>query len=460
MYYFIYITLFFLTCTTCYANNTITDNIVLQNNSITYTIIIIFIICYMLIIFEEIMKIKKSTIVIISSSIMWILIFFYYNNEYKLNNYIKIFLLEYCELFLFLFVAMIYINSIKYFGILNTLKNYIILKKLSYKKIFWLTGILSFIISPIADNLTTSLIMCSIILSIDKTNKHFINMCCINIVIASNAGGAFSPFGDITTLMIWQNGILPFKSFFLIFIPSLITFLIPSIIMTFYIPNTYLTKKHNDINTTSINFDSITLIILFLITITITILSQIYFNIPSALSMMTGLGLLQLFEYFKTKQKDNTFNITKQICNIEWETLLFFYGIMLCINALSAINVLDYISNILYNELWQNHSHEYKHILANIIIGIMSAIIDNIPITLAIIKMNPSMHDGNWLLITLAIGTGGSLLSIGSASGIALMGLSKNNYTFLSHLKWSFVIFIGYIFGIFSHIIINNNLFI
>jgi len=440
----------------CYAHNYITN---IENYSyLKYIVLIIFLIAYILVILEEFINIDKSKSVLISSGIIWSIVSIISIKTYNIKlieNLIKYNILEYAELFLFLFVAMTYINSMKDRGIFNILKVYIIKKKLSYKEIYWYTGFFAFFLSPIADNLTTALIMCSIITSISNDHK-FINISCINIIVAANAGGAFSPFGDITTLMIWQNNILEFGSFFKIFIPSLICFLTTSLILNKNIPNKYpdYILTHN----AKLKFGAKRIIVLFLFTIIISIFMQTYLHLPSIIGMMTGLGLLQLVE-LQDKRKKNRFNVYEQIKNIEWNTLLFFYGIMLCIGGLAAIGYLNDFSSYIYNISEENIPIKHQQTPGNIIIGLISAIIDNIPIIFAVLNMKPIMSEGQWLLITLTAGTGGSLLSIGSAAGIAIMGKTKGVYTFYSHLKYTWIILIGYFAGIISHLYINSNYF-
>lgn len=417
-------------------------------------VLILFCVCYILVMFEELIKFKKSEVTIFFSILILIIVaFFSTGNLDYINKSLNKFLLEYCELFLFLFVAMIYINSLKKLYFFDFIKELIFSKNLSYKKIYFLTGFLSFFISPIADNLTTALLMTSVILSIECKNTSFINLSCINIVMAANAGGVFSPFGDITTLMIWQSGLLDFFIFFKLFIPAFISFLVPSIIMSFYIP---VYEKLESVKPScakfKLNFDSKCVIFLFLITIFFAVLFQSCFKIPSVFGMMFGLSLLQFFFIFKK------ITLSTQIAQIEWDTLLFFYGIMLCISMLDFVGILKNIADFLY--LNNFFSFYNNHTYANILIGFLSAIIDNIPITFAIINMNLDMNDGQWLLLTYTVATGGSLLSIGSAAGIAVMGKAKNNYTFYSHFKWSGVIFIGYICGIILHLILNKKCFI
>jgi Na+/H+ antiporter NhaD/arsenite permease-like protein len=145
-------------------------------------------------------------------------------------------LLEFSELFLFLLAAMTYVNAMDERQVFQSLRSYLVNKGCSYRILFWLTGFLAFFLSPIIDNLTTALVMCAVLLAVGKDNAKFVSIGCINIVVAANAGGAFSPFGDITTLMVWQKGLVEFNTFFLLFVPSLVNFLIPATIMHFAIP--------------------------------------------------------------------------------------------------------------------------------------------------------------------------------------------------------------------------------
>lgn len=445
-----------------YANEYIRCDIIIKNNYISLDKIILytFFISYILVILEEFIEIKKSKATIIASGIIWILVALIAideNKQYILNELIKHNLLEYAELFLFLFVTMIYINTIKERKTFELLKYFFLKKNYSLKQIYWITGLSSFILSPIADNLTTALIMSSILISIEN-DKKFINLGCINIVIAANAGGVFSPFGDITTLMIWQKNIIEIKLFLKLLIPSIISFIIPSLIISLKIENKQPNKNFEN-KKPKLKFAGKTIIILFLITILISIILQNYLKIPAVIGMMTGLGFLQIIELISRNKAEKLY-ISEQIKKIEWETLLFFYGIILCIGGIAAIGYLNDLSNYIYTELGKNLLQEYKQIPGNIIIGLLSAIVDNIPIMFSVLTMNPVMNDGEWLLVTLTTGIGGSILSIGSAAGIALMGQTNGMYTFFSHLKWSWAILIGYFLSIFAHIYLNNDLFI
>ena len=141
----------------------------------------------------------------------------------------------------------------------------------------------------------------------------------------------------------------------------------------------------------------------------------------------------------------------KEIERVEWDTLLFFFGIIFAVGGLGVLGYLALASQVLYVGLGA--------VYANIIIGVLSAIVDNIPLMFAVLTMDPAMSDWQWLLVTLTCGVGGSLLSIGSAAGVALMGAARGQYTFMSHLKWSWAVALGYAASVGAHMVVNAGLF-
>jgi NhaD family Na+/H+ antiporter len=375
---------------------------------------------------------------------------------------------------LFLLVAMTYINAMDERNLFDSLRVWMIRKGFSYKTLFWLTGIMAFFISPIADNLTTALLMCAVVMKVGAGDKRFINLCCINVVVAANAGGAFSPFGDITTLMVWQAGILPFQDFFALFIPALVNFGVPALIMSFFVENRNPAPDTNEI--TELKRGARRILALFLITIVTAVACHSFLHLPPVLGMMMGLGYLQFFGFFLRKTLPKSlerkraaaesrgdqeaarrlgdvvpFDVFSKIARAEWDTLLFFYGVVMCVGGLGFMGYLALMSDVLYNNLGA--------VTTNIILGVVSAVIDNIPVMFAVISMNPDMSSGNWLLITLTAGVGGSMLSIGSAAGVALMGQARGYYTFMWHLKWTPVIILGYIASVGVHLWLNQSMF-
>jgi Na+/H+ antiporter NhaD/arsenite permease-like protein len=406
---------------------------------------------------EEITHLRKSKPVLFAAGIIWAMIAWVgvqTGDSYAVKKELMHAFDEFNQLMLFLLVAMTYINSMTERNVFEKLRSILLNQNFSYKKLFWITGFISFFLSPIADNLTTALTMCAVVLAVGKGNKNFTSISCVNIVVAANAGGAFSPFGDITTLMVWQAGYVEFVQFFKLFLPSLVNFIIPAFIMSFFIDGSADEVENPPV---LLKRGAVAISCLFLVTIMMAISFKQFLKLPPVFGMMFGLSLLQLFGYYLKRTysaeskisrdgSDQPFGIFKQIAQAEWDTLLFFYGVILCVAGLSKIGYLALINTTLYDGL--------GFTIANSLMGIISALIDNIPVMFSVIQMHDTttMDLNQWLLITLTAGVGGSLLSIGSAPGVALMGQAKGIYTFSSHLRWTGVIFIGYVFSILTHL--------
>ncbi|WP_440876804.1 sodium:proton antiporter NhaD [Thalassotalea sp. PLHSN55] len=446
-----------------FASGAVQQTIDLTNHWIGYTAIAIFVVSYSLVILEEQLHLRKSKPVLLAAGLIWILIAAFYGSQgmpHAAEVAIRHNFLEYAELFFFLLVAMTYINAMLERNVFDALRDWLVMKGFSYKSLFWLTGILAFFISPIADNLTTALIMCAVVLAVGKTEPKFVAISCINIVVGANAGGAFSPFGDITTLMVWQKGIVQFQEFFALFIPSVVNFVIPAFIMQFAIPKGNPTAESNEM--TPIKIGGLTIVALFILTIVTAVSFHNFLHLPPVFGMMTGLAYLKFFGYYLRKKGHATidksdmptsnkikddFDIFDKIAKAEWDTLFFFYGVILAVGGLGFMGYLGMVSEFMYGELGATN--------ANILVGILSAIVDNIPVMFAVLTMQPEMDHTQWLLVTLTAGVGGSLLSIGSAAGVALMGQARGYYTFFAHLKWAPVISLGYFASIYVHLLIN-----
>ena len=436
----------------------------LTSHWVGYTAIAVFVLAYVFVMAEEFTHLRKSKPVILAAGIIWAMIAAVYASnglDHAAEVAVRHNFLEYSELMLFLLVAMTYINAMDERQVFDALRSWLIRKGFGFRQLFWLTGILAFFISPIADNLTTALLMCAVVLAVGGSNTKFISIACINIVVAANAGGAFSPFGDITTLMVWQKGIVDFWAFFALFVPSVVNFLIPAAIMHFAVPNEHPTTSGEVV---SMKRGAKRIIVLFLLTITTAVCFHNFLHLPPVIGMMTGLAYLQLFGFFlkKTCGRDEShptakmgevvpFDVFNRIARAEWDTLLFFYGVVLCVGGLGFIGYLSLVSEVMYTQWGPTN--------ANIAVGVLSAIVDNIPVMFAVLTMNPDMSQGQWLLVTLTAGVGGSLLSIGSAAGVALMGQARGHYTFFGHLKWAPVIGLGYAASIWVHMWINASLF-
>jgi NhaD family Na+/H+ antiporter len=418
-----------------------------------YTALIIFVLAYILVVFEEATHLRKSKPVLVAAGLIWALIGFAYTAagtpdvaKAAAQHTIS----EYGELFLFLLVAITYVNTLEERRVFEVLRAKLTSRGLSYRQLFWLTGILAFFLSGVLDNLTTALIMGSVVLAVGAGSPAFVAIACISIVVAANAGGAFTPFGDITTLMVWQNGKVSFFEFFALFVPSLVNWLVPALIMNFAIPQ--LTPPPVE-ERVKLKPGAIGVVMLFVLTIATAVSFKNFLGLQPALGMMLGLGYLQVWSYFlqqKGKRADNTdmvLNSFKQIERVEWDTLLFFFGIIFAVGGLGVLGYLTLANQYLYTQ--------FGPTIANIAVGLLSAIVDNIPIMFAVLTMDPQMSHGQWLLVTLTAGVGGSLLSIGSAAGVALMGIAQGKYTFSSHLRWTWAVALGYGASILVHMFVN-----
>jgi len=341
-----------------------------------YTCLVIFVVAYALVMSEEFIHLRKSKPALLAAGLIWALIAWVgqgTGHADAINAAIRHNILEYAELMLFLLVAMTYINAMAERNVFNALRSWMVRKEFSFRQLFWLTGVLSFFISPIADNLTTALLMCAVVMAVGGDNNKFIGIACINIVVAANAGGAFSPFGDITTLMVWQKGIVQFQEFFALFVPSVVNYIIPATIMSFFVPKV---QPHSDGAEVKMKLGAKRTILLFLATIATAVCFHNFLHLPPMVGMMAGLAYLQFFGfYLKTQGKKalargapeeelnhimadysegpsvgapGQYDIFKKVAGAEWDTLLFFYGIILAVGGLGYIGYLAGVSEFMY----------------------------------------------------------------------------------------------------------------
>jgi Na+/H+ antiporter NhaD/arsenite permease-like protein len=511
------------------------EHLDLTNHWVGYGALVLFVGAYLLAMTEEMTDLRKSKPMVFAASSIWILIAFIYvqgGMTEQAGAAFRASLEGYVELFLFIMVSMTYLNAMEDRGVFESLRIWLLSKNFTYRQLFWITGIQAFFISSVCNNLTTALLMGSVILAMGKNNRQFVTLACINVVVASNAGGSFSPFGDITTLLVWQKGVVPFAHFFSLLIPAIINFVLPAAVMNFWIP-----RETPDAvsEVKDMKRGGVVIIVLFLLTIITATCFENFLHLPPAAGMMLGLTYLQFFSFYLQKtekmadvldlhleettetqgklvlrlgevlvreniitqhqleealmiqekqsadslarlgdvlvreniitshqlaealtiqehqQKEQSFDVFQKVANLEWDTLLFFYGVMLSVSGLSFIGYLTLTSNYLYGEI--------DPTIANIMVGIASAFVDNGTIMLAVLTMMPDISEGQWLLVTLTAGVGGSLLAVGSAAGVGLMGQAKGIYTFTNHLKWMPVIALGYVGSIVAHFLINGRYF-
>jgi Na+/H+ antiporter NhaD/arsenite permease-like protein len=446
----------------------------LTRHFVGYLSIAVTVLAYIAAMSEEVIELRKSKPMVLGSALVWFAICIYYALQGEAKVAAVAFesnLLAYIELFLFILVSMTYLNAMEERGVFDGLRIWLLSRQYSYRQLFWITGIIAFLFSTVISGMAVGLLMGAVAAAVGKKNKDFVALACVNIVVAVNAGGSLSPLGGISTLFVWQHKILHFHEFFSLAVPCLVNFLLPAAIMHFFVP-----KETPAASTSTIwlRRGSKRVIILFVVTLVITVTSNVVLELPPAAGMMAGLGLLQFFCFYLTKTahdvksdfahvyqlfqveapKNNNkqdFDIYKSIGNVDWDTLLFFYGAMMMIGALGFIGYLDAIAHFLFGQI--------SATVANISIGLSSAFIDNGTLMFAVLSMHPDLPPGQWLLLTLTLGVGGSLLAIGSAPGVALLGQIKEGYTFAFHMRWMPVILLGYFASIAVHFWINAKYF-
>jgi Na+/H+ antiporter NhaD/arsenite permease-like protein len=441
----------------------------LVGSGIGWAVLAIFIVAYVLVIAEERLRLRKSVPVLVAAGVIWILVAMgaeRVGGPAIVQQAVRHNLLEFGELFLFLLSAITYVNTLEERQVFDALRSWLVARRFSLRSLFWTTGALAFAISPVADNLTTTLIMGAVAISVSGGNARFVTVACINIVVAANAGGAFSPFGDITTLMVWQKGMLPFAGFLPLLVPALVNWLVPAVLMSLTVPSE---RPATAEARTPLRRGALVVVALFLGTIVMTVALHSLLSLPPALGMMTGLGALKVYGYWCQRAAEKAaaldeereilaefehkpdpqdpFDVFKLLQRVEWDTMMFFYGVMLCVGGLATAGYLAITADLMYGHL--------DPTLANTIVGILSALVDNIPVMFAVLTMHPEMSQAQWQLVTFTVGVGGSLLSIGSAAGVALMGQAHGIYTFRSHLKWSWAVALGYAASIATHWLIS-----
>jgi len=428
------------------AGETMHDQLHLTTTWVGILSLIIFIIGYYFIATEDKYHINKAKPALLAGTGIFMLIGLYFAmngmDGHHLEKEVEHLIVEIAGIFFFLLVAMTYIEAMIDRGVFSALRYNLVSKGYSYKKLFWVTGLLAFFISPVADNLTTALILSTVLLTIDKENKAFLVPGAINIVVAANAGGAWSPFGDITTLMVWVDGKGSFTEFLFLFPAAIMGWGITAFLLSRFVPEGK-PPFNADEEKAEIQEGGKQIIGLFALTIALAVVSHQILHLPAMWGMMFGLALLKMYVYkINVGPSETQLNAFSWIAKIENDTLLFFFGILAAVGGLHFLGFLEYFT-ALYEQ--------FGATAVNIGVGFLSAIVDNVPVMSAVLKADPNMGtdaQSQWMLVTMTAGVGGSLISFGSAAGVGVMGKMHGIYTFASHMKYAWTVLVGYIVSI------------
>lgn len=410
--------------------------------------IAIFVLAYVAVMTEEVHHLRKSKPAILAAGVIWMLIGVRDAGSVETSGLMHEALMHelsgFSSLFLFLLVSMTFVNAMNDRNVFASIRVWLLRRQMTYRQLFHATGAFAFVLSAFVDNLISALLMGAVITTVANSNRRFACLACVNVVVAANAGGAFSPFGDITTLLVWQSGQLGIFQFLPLLAPSIVTYLVPALIMGIFAPSESPPPSEEQVQ---LKPGAKRVCLLFIFSIVLAVFCEHVLGLPPYLGMMTGMSVLMITTHLTGLETrlddDNTIDVYREVGRAEWDTLLFFFGIIFAIGGLGHLGYLDTVSGHLYGAM--NTS------AANIVVGALSAVVDNIPVMFAILQMDPAMSVFEWQLITFCVGVGGSLLSIGSAAGVGMMGIARGQYSFAGHLKWSPIILLGYAAGIGAH---------
>ncbi len=385
------------------------------------------------VIFEDVIHINKAKITLFFGTLSWILLFLASDGQGEtaaITTGLAESIAEIAGLWLFLVAAMTFVAYLNKKGMIENLIYLVMPTQVSERKLLFLTGLFCFIFSSLADNITATLVSCSLILSLDlelKKRLQFVTL----VVFAVNSGGVSLITGDVTTLMIFLADKVEILTLLTLAVPASITVFVLAVLLSRGLTGTVvLTARKNEIRPVDTVIG-----LLFLLTILSTIAGNALFGIPPVLTFLFGLSIMFLVSRFMSDDSDLD-PILEYIRIIEFDTLLFFLGILLLVGMLKEIEALQSLVAI-YDVL--------PPLYANYLMGIFSAVIDNVPLTAALLKAGITMSPGEWMGLTYAVGVGGSLLIIGSAAGIVAMskipGLTFGAYMrYLAHLLTAYTL--------------------
>ncbi|RPG57710.1 MAG: sodium:proton antiporter [Flavobacteriales bacterium TMED191] len=425
------------------------------------TLIIIFFLGYLCIAFEHPIKIDKAATAIVTGVICWtILVLCADSGYYQISKELQYHLVHISEILFFLLGAMTIVELVDSHQGFSIITNKI--KTSDRIKLLWIISILSFFFSAVLDNLTTAIVMAALLPKIIK-GKDDIWFFGGMVILACNAGGAWSPIGDVTTIMLWIGGqVSALNIITSIFIPSLICMLAPLIYLSFTLKGKIIRPKNhnsveNQLNLTT-SFERNLVFSLGVAGLLFVPVFKTVTHLPPYMGMLLSLGVLwvvtEVLHRSKNLEEKSNLTVIGVLKKVETPTIFFFLGILLAVSCLQSAGILNSLANYLNNTIGNIY-------VINVIVGLMSAIVDNVPLVAAAMGMypidsvGPFAQDGTfWEFLAYCAGTGGSVLIIGSAAGVAVMGILKIDFMWYLK-KISFLAFIGYIYGALAYIILQ-----
>lgn len=453
-------------------------------STLTIAIIVVFVLGYALIAMESLTKVNKAAVALLMFVFCWTLFMVdpasfvqlmhpdFTGTGEKVASFVNSLITEHlgdtsATLF-FLMGAMTIVEIVDQNGGFNWVKN--VMQSKTKRGLLWKIAFMTFFLSSILDNLTTSIVMVMILRKLVQ-DKHDRMIYASLVIIAANSGGAFSPIGDVTTIMLWNSGMITAGGVISeIFIPSLISMLIPAFLLQMLLKGNI---QNDDLpnemagNNEVLEFNGIQRKIVFAVGVgglCSVPLFHFFTNLPPFAGILLVLGILwtitEVFYHNLHKKKGSEMSFSKRVSSllsrIDMSTILFFLGILMAVACLEEVGVLKELGSGL------NTAFNGNHYAVTGIIGVLSAIVDNVPLVAGSMGMYPigvepdMAVDGIfWQLLAYCAGVGGSMLIVGSAAGVVVMGLEKITFGwYMKRVTW--IAFVGYIAGIISYWVIRS----
>ena len=431
-------------------------------STLSVLIVTVFVAGYLCIALESVTKVNKAAIALLMCVGCWTLLMMapgaYYPDIagegvlHHISGVIEHHLGDAAGTLFFLMGAMTIVEIVDTNGGFNFVRD--ALKTRSKRKLLWRVAFMTFFLSAILDNLTTSIVMIMVLRKLVQQREERLIYAAL-IIIAANSGGAFSPIGDVTTIMLWIKGVITTQGVITeIFIPSLVSMLIPAFILQFSLKGKF-DKSQNLPKSEVSQFTKTQRNIIFWMGVGGLVFVPVFkmlTHLPPFMGILLVLGVLwtttEIFHYNRAEDDTMAKRVSDILSKIDLSTIMFFLGILMAVAVLQEIGVLTAMGEGL------NETFSGNYYLINGIIGMLSAIVDNVPLVAGCMGMYPVAEAGPmgvdgtyWQLLAYCAGVGGSMLIIGSAAGVVVMGLEKITFGwYLRRITW--IVFVGYLSGI------------
>ncbi len=401
---------------------------------LTYLLIALAVAALLGVVLEEITHVNKAKVTLFFGTLAWLLLFIFAPAGEARETVLESLnenIAEIAGLWIFLVAAMTFVAYLNKKGMIENLIYLVLPKRISERALLFLTATFCFVFSSLADNITATLVSITLILSLQLDRAKTIKFATL-VVFSVNSGGVALITGDVTTLMIFLAGKVAILQLLALAVPAFIAVMVLAAMLSIGMKGEVAVQGHrNDVRGVDV-----AIALIFLCTILSTIVGNFLFQIPPVLTFLAGLSVMFLVARFFSDDNDSD-PILEYVRQVEFETLFFFLGILLLVGMLKEIRVLDGLVHI-YDQV--------PAVMANYLMGLMSAAIDNVPLTAALLKSGLEMGVAEWMVLTYAVGVGGSLLVIGSASGIVAMS-KVPGLTFGSYLRYMLYLFIAFNIG-------------